>query len=341
MSSVENHLNKLAFTMKDVPVNMRLFSLCMRSLYAEKALGESSDTAKKINKIRDDTRKDALVYVKYVLPASTELVRNLKEFFEYYENLSLEDWREYLPRILEEVRGYKQCCVEIINLHEKIMIPLKKREDEAKVLIEELKNLTEVLKRKKAELEKSASTKKSWATWLAFVPGVDAIAVPLLKMRADSDLAESVAKEAQCSINESSIVVVSKTMIPALAAFIEGLEGIAGFFQVVEQEITTFQNKGEKALEKPIEMHYKMMESKAKEIKQRCTEFFAMIPGVRTDFLCIPETGRDKNYVEIWLKKQQEEIEKRYAKSFTGQLRKLLTNLSTDEGEKLMTKGKD
>ncbi|XP_033121898.1 uncharacterized protein LOC117120911 [Anneissia japonica] len=147
--SVETQLNDLADTVMEVPKRMRMFSLSMRSLYAETALSGSSDTAREIIKIRDDTRKDALVYVKGVLPASTMLVRNLKEFFENYEGLCFEDWQEILPGILEDVKGYQQCCVEVVELHKKIMTPLKKRQDEATVLIDELTNLTNELKRKK------------------------------------------------------------------------------------------------------------------------------------------------------------------------------------------------
>ncbi|XP_033121896.1 uncharacterized protein LOC117120910 [Anneissia japonica] len=341
MSVVETQLNDLAVTVKDVPKRMRVFSLCMRSLYAETALSGSSDTTRKINKIRDDTRKDALVYVKGVLPASTMLVRNLKDFFENYEALGFEDWKEILPDILEDVKGYQQCCVEIVELHKKIMTPLKERQDEAKVLVAELKNLTKELEKKKRELEESAQTKSIWAAALFFVPVVNVVATPLLCKSADDDLVNSVAKNAQCVVNNAAVVVISEAMIPALAEFIGGLESIAGFFKVVEEELTTFHNRGEMAMEDAKKQHYLLMKNEAKEIRQGCREFFAMIPGITTDFECIPQSGNDENYVDRWLKKQQEEIKEKYTKCLTGKLRRMLTYFSTAEGEKLMIKGKD
>ena len=81
---LEKQLSTLCGDMKDLPTNMRFFSLALRSLYAEKAVSANSDVAKRFNRLRDDTKKDAIVYVKGILPVSTEVVRSLSDFFEYY-----------------------------------------------------------------------------------------------------------------------------------------------------------------------------------------------------------------------------------------------------------------
>lgn len=280
-----------------------------------------------------------MVYVKAVLPLSTHVVRSIQEFFEYYSGLTLEEWKENLDDILDEVQGYKQCCTEIVSMHEQIMTPLKVRQDEAKVLVSELKNLTAEFERRQKELEESASTKRAWAIGLAFIPGVNAIATPLLGMSAESDMAEAVAKQQECRINEATIVVVSKTMIPAISAFIDGLNAAAGFFSVVENEIATFQSKGEAAKLNAKKLHYTMMKKKAQEVETSCRAFYAMLPGVRTDLASIPEKADDQNYVDKWLVKKKEEISKKYGGGITGGLRKMITYFSTNDAEQLMIKG--
>ncbi|PIK60127.1 hypothetical protein BSL78_02941 [Apostichopus japonicus] len=330
--SVAEDLNSFSDELQELPKNMRIFSLCLRSLYAENAVGSDANKATSINEIRDKTRRDAMVYVKGVLPLCTQVVRCIQEFFEYYEGLELDEWKECLPDILEEVTGYQQCCTEIVRMHEEMMVPLKQREDEAKKLISELKDLNKTLMEKKAKLEAEAANSKAWAFGLAFVPFVGAIASPLLNMSAESDLANAVAEGQQLNINEAAIMIVGDALIPALSAFLGGLNAVAGFFNIMKEELTTFHSKGEKAVEDTKRLHYIMMKRKAVEIKGSCKEFYAMIPGVRTDLQCIPEKPDDQNYVDKWRSKQQEEIKKKYPKRLTGMLKKMLIIVNQPRG---------
>eukprot|EP00112_Aurelia_sp_Birch-Aquarium-sp1_P011487 Seg2415.2 transcript_id=Seg2415.2/GoldUCD/mRNA.D3Y31 product="hypothetical protein" protein_id=Seg2415.2/GoldUCD/D3Y31 len=108
---------------------------------------------------------------------------------------------------------------------------------------------------------------------------------------------------------------MSEALIPALKAFIDGLEKIAGFFEIVKNELESFKKKGKDVSAKkqagqgPKILHYKFMQSKAKTIKQGCFGFYAMLPAVRTDFEAIPTAGTDENYVDRWLAAQKKVIE--------------------------------
>jgi len=88
---VKDYLANVASNLIEIPDNMRQFSLCMRSLFAEYAVGTSSDTAQRFRKLRDDARKDAVVYVKGVLPIVKECVSGIKGFFEYYNDLTMDE----------------------------------------------------------------------------------------------------------------------------------------------------------------------------------------------------------------------------------------------------------
>ena len=122
-SKVGNELASLCKELEKLPTNMRLFSLALRSLYAENAVSSDTDVAKKFKKLRDDTRKDAMIYVKVILPVSTEVVRSLNEFFEYYGELDFDDWCSNLEDIIEDVKSFKSCCKEVVKFHKDIMVP--------------------------------------------------------------------------------------------------------------------------------------------------------------------------------------------------------------------------
>lgn len=286
-------------------VTMRMFSLAMRSLYVEKAVGTTTETAGKFRKLRDDTRNDAMVYLKGVLPLSTKFVASISEYFEYYEALTFDEWRDMLSDILQETVGYRELCEMLVKMHEDILVPLKKRKDEAALIVSELKGLKEEFEEKKKELEEKAKTKRSWAIGLAFIPFVGAIASPALAAAADSDLADAVAKGTEAKIQEAAAIAVTETLIPALENFIDGIRKAAGFFSVMEQELRKFEGEAEKGQKDPKRLYYKVMNKEARDMKSICQIFYAVLPDVRTDFLAIPSEGTDQNYVDKWLQKQK------------------------------------
>lgn len=323
----QNDVVDLRENLKSMSVDMRMFSLSMRSLYIEKAVGTDTDAAKKFRKLRDDTRNDAMVYLKGVLPLSTKFVASISEYFEYYEALTFDEWRDMLSDILEETVGYRELCETLVKMHEDILVPLKKRKDEAVLVVRELKDLKEEFEKKKKELEETAQTKRSWAIGLAFIPFIGAIASPALAAAADSDLAEAVAKGAQAQVQEAAAITVRETLIPALEAFIDGIKKAAGFFSVMEQELRKFEGKAEKGQKDPKRLYYKVMNKEARDMKSICQVFYAVLPDVRTDFLAIPSTGANQNYVDRWLEKQKKMIKENCK---AGSLAKKLLKAITD-----------
>ena len=305
---ITDDVKNLAEQLKEMPADMRIFSLTMRSLYAENAVGTQHELARRFRELRDRTRDDAMVYLKGILPTSTKFVASISEHFEYYEALTYAEWAEMIKDILQEATGYRELCEVVLKLHEDILVALKKRKDAAKMLVTEFKELTEEYERQRKELEASAKTKRGWALGLCFLPLVGAIASPILKASSDSDLVEAVSKAKQAEIAEAATITVATVLIPALESFIAGIKKAAGFFSVMEQELRKFEGKAEKAQEQPKKLYYKVMKNEAKEMKSICQIFFAVLPDVRTDFLTIPEAGTDQNYVDKWLEDQKKTI---------------------------------
>ena len=314
-NKAETKLQKKVDTLKDnlreMPKAMYGFSLSMRSLYAENAVESNEKAAKEFRKLRDDTRNDAMVYLRDILPLITKFVRSISEYFEYYEALDYEEWSENLQDILDEVVGYRKHCEKLVKMHEEIMVPLKQREDQAKLVMKEFQELTKEFESKKAELKSKASNKRDWALALFIVPDVRLIATPLLSSLADEDLANTVAKGAEAKVQEAAAIIVIHTLIPALQCFIEGLSAAAGFFSDIEKELKTFKEKDGKGLEDTKKLHYNIINKEAKDIKDICQGFYAVLPAVRTDFAAIPKEGTDKNCVDERLVREGGEYHKR------------------------------
>jgi hypothetical protein len=85
--TTENEVIDLKENLKEMPRNLRFFCKSLRSLYAENDVGTSTDVSRKFRKLRDNTRQDAILYLKCHLPISTatKFVSSIKEYFEYYD----------------------------------------------------------------------------------------------------------------------------------------------------------------------------------------------------------------------------------------------------------------
>jgi hypothetical protein len=298
--------------LKEMPTNMRVFSLCLRSLYVENAVGSTEEPAVEFRKLRDDTRNDAMVYLKGLLPLSTVFVRSIIKFFEYFEYLTLDEWKESLNDILDDTVAYKELCTMVVQAHEDILVPLKERQNEATILTAEFENLNKKLADEIKELDKDIKQSKGWAMGLMFIPIVGAIARPLLMNHISDKMTRMVAGETQSEINVHAAQAVRTALIPAISNFIEGLTGAAGFFSVIKEDLQIFKERGEDATSENMKkIHFKIMNGEAKEMKALCKEFFAVLPAVRTDFEAIPTEGTDQNYVDRWLAKQKDDMKKR------------------------------
>ena len=314
-ASPETVVTSLEDSLKDMPKFLRIFSLAMRALYSDQNVGTSTEAARKFTELRDNTRDDAKLYVKVILPLTINFVSSIEKFFEFYEFLSYEEWCEMLPDILEDVKTHKEFAETLRDTYEKFMVPLKKREDEAKMIITEFKSLQSEYEKMTNEFADKAETKCKWAFGLAFIPGVNLIASSLLRLYANEDTAKEIAKRAESKTHGAASLTVAKILIPALSNFIDGLTKATGFFEVMEKELESFQKKAEESKvsdkESLKKIHYKMLSAKTKKINLFCHTFYAALPAVRTDFEAIPDEDTEQNYIDKWLEEKLTEIRKK------------------------------
>lgn len=295
-----------------------IFSISVSALYAESALGLP------LKNLHRETKKDALLYINGILPLHSVVMRSIENFFNQYVSRDFDQWEQYLSVMLNDVRGFRQCCDVLLKLHMEIMVRVKKRQDQTVELKAELTNLTEEMERKKMELENSVEKQKQWAFYLLFVPGINIIASPLLYVRTNIDERRAEAEGHETKINRSALAMVDETMIPFLDIFTHSLNAVAGSCKVIEQDILSFEGKTKKVMKLHQEMHYKVMKRQSTEIKQNCTAFLNMIRKVRCDFQSMQRTSLDRSQ-KIWLNRQLDDITRNYPEKITGQLRNMLS----------------
>ena len=286
-TEAEKQVVALTNSLPQLYENLRMFSSSMRSLYAEKCVPGDSAQIAQFRELRDDTRCDAIAYWNELMPLTTDSIQWIADFFKYYEELDFKRWKASLGIIILKAEGCKQACLTLVRRHEAELVPLKQRQDKAKVMVQELENLEKEYQKEVARLEADAAESRGWAIGLSWIPIVNVIATPLLLADASSVSKKAAAAREDCKVILYTTGVTSHTLIPALGHFIDGLSVVAGFFEVILQELTSFKEKGAKANDYPKMLHYSMMKKKAVEIKGCCQGFYAVLPGVHADFTAI------------------------------------------------------
>lgn len=113
-----------------------------------------------------------------IIPLSTMFVSSISDYFDDYETLEYQEWRRLIPSILEKASAYKELSEKIRQKYEESLVPLKVRQDKARQIRAEMTDLKEVYKKRRRELQNTASTKRGWAIGIAIVPIVNFVATP-------------------------------------------------------------------------------------------------------------------------------------------------------------------
>ena len=257
--------------------SIQTFSIALKTLYSY-----DDDESLKVNKLRDETREDAMVCLKDILPISTTFVSSVSDYFDFYETLEYRQWRQLIPYILEKARGYRRLSEKIRQKYEESLLRLKKSQDKARQIQAEMRDLKEDYAKRRRELRKTAGTKRTWAIVLGFVPIVNLVATPVLLSSAGNDDDEAGWNGTQEDKMERAAFKIDLTLIPALEAFINGLYKATAFFSTMEQEMIKFQGNAAKSMEKHKILHYKAMKTEAQDIKSLCQKFKLFLPQVPT-----------------------------------------------------------
>ena len=322
------NIDSVKKNLTSMPMNMRFFTLSMRGLYSKDAVGGQSEVAVKFRKLRDDTRDDGVLYLHCLLPMTMKFVRLLNEYFDFYAALGFDDWKTYLSDVVKHVQKSQDVAQFLLDIHKSMMTSLKKSEDKAAVIMQELKTLEQRYEKEAKRLQAEAKHDNTWAFALAFLPGIGSIASAILSSKGQTALAQAMADEQESKIDEAAAVAVKHTLIPAIQHFLNGLSAAAGFFQVVESHLKTFEDFAKEGEDDPMKLYFLMMKHESETIQGLCDDFLAVLPDVQTDFAALPTKDTDHNYVDTWLKDQEKKISAKEKKELQEVLKDVFKQLA-------------
>lgn len=302
----EETVDKLLEDLKDVPDKMRNFSLNMRALYSDKTVVSTSKYAEQFNGFKNELKRQAMFYMNVLNPLGISTVQSLKDLFEYYELLELDEWISNVEDIIDTVDRYRTLCQIIVKEHKKILVPLKKVEDEVHTLLPQVESSNKEMEDAKGKLMNSVASNYAFAVGAGSVePSLLLFTLPIATVMALIKKSRVADLDNQSKVNDFLIATASETMIPTIALFISNVEALAGFFEVLYQELNSLSKYGDRRMK---EIHFKMMRSKASQIQKHCKCFFAVTPQFETDLLAIRESVEDKS-TDVWLEEKQKALQ--------------------------------
>ena len=264
--------------------------------------------------MRDNTRKNALIYSKGVLPVAEGVVQKISTAMDYYQHLGYDDWVECLDDQIEDMKLGDTACQIMIKMHEAIIISLKEDKGKAKMAQETLRLEVQRLE-EKAKIDGFAAKGEYAAAGAAAVlatvaTGGAALAcggLALLAAGAGRLIDNSrIANQANANIANENIDLV-ETAIGSLEDFIKGLMGLSAFFTSTSSKMQKIKIMAEKG-KAPKEGFFKIMKSNAQQVELNCEKFLVVAQALKTELNSIPSDPSTDNYVDGWLKDQEKKF---------------------------------
>ncbi|XP_046841737.1 uncharacterized protein LOC124435831 [Xenia sp. Carnegie-2017] len=243
VNRTDHEINLLLNDLENMPDHMKIFCSSLASLFNETKVSSITggnngvpdvvgmfDIAEKFKDIREETTKDAIVYLRANLPIVKEFLLSVRDCLEHYKFLSFENWHTILSHLRSEIEKNEALAQTILKMHEDILITLNKRKQKADAVLFELKELNKEYDEKMRKLNEDFRKKSNLATIMTFVPILNLIAPRIFANKAKKSFAGAVAAIKNREVNQEAASIVQDNLIPALSNFIKGLEKIAGFF---------------------------------------------------------------------------------------------------------------
>ena len=294
----------------------------MRILHNQSAVSGEHEGATKFLELRDKTRKNALIYTDELLPKSEDVVRKIKAYAFEIRSFEYDEWQESLEEITEEVISAEKACKLLLQLHENLIVELKKNEDDAVVGIKELDKLKRVYEDDKKRLLDAATDNlktKEWYDKLALIlivptAGIGTWVCSVKSAREqqemDKNLLKATASGKNGEITEEAVNLTENCLIPAIGNFLNGLNACSKFLTATREELSEMGAKGRKGQEDKKKRYFKLMKKHADELDSNCMFFLTSSSQIRTNLKAIPAEPSDKNYVDKWLSNQLAQFQK-------------------------------
>ena len=265
--------------------------------------------------VREEVRRNAVVYKDKVLPLTEEVIRHIGSFADSFLDLDFDDWVEGLEETIKDMDKAVGFCKILSQMHLTIVEDLKRNEEKAEVGIKimekmalEYKEMSKELEKRAQECKESADDKRFWGN----VTGVLTLGIStaVLHAQAHGDdwdakekMAHALAKRENAELAVRAADVTKVFIIPAVKDFIEGVEVCSTFLVCSRENLRKMRNNSEKGSK---EIYFKAIKKRAQLLSRLSMRFLTRTDMMRSDLKTIPEEVVDKNYVDVWFERQKQ-----------------------------------
>jgi hypothetical protein len=255
----------------------------------------------------------------------------VKEFLDYFTSLdSLEEVLEVIVDVKDDAKKATIVMTINKNAHNVMATKFKQKEDKIDKVLAKCSLEKKRLERQVQELNKRIDKKNTWCTFCAFVPGVNAVACPLLDKSISDDMIKALAakEEAQLAVNAS--YATKEVLGKAIQGYTKAIDTAACCLAVIVEELQSFETKLDKLEEKKKDAFFKMCKKKAIQVSQACQSFTSFANTAKTDMDSLPDSKdqKVKNYVQQWLDTHgQQGKSPSFAKQIQGQSGKVIEDV--------------
>ena len=211
--------------LKTLPTSMVIFSSNLRSLFADLQVTGQDESTRTFLEVRDSVRKNGVVYSKAVLPLTEDVIRSIGVFADYFTDLEFEEWSDCLDDIVADIEKAHGVCEMLKDMHNTMIVDLKKNEDKATVGVLEIEKMTLKFEEEERKLRNKAAAILTTATIVGgLAPAVAPLSLGLAAVAMKENITVAVAMKENKTIALKAVELTSGTLIPAIQNFIGGLE---------------------------------------------------------------------------------------------------------------------
>ncbi|KAJ8023566.1 hypothetical protein HOLleu_36039 [Holothuria leucospilota] len=294
---------------------MRIFSSRMRDLYAGDTFGSHLSTGKMFTQLRNETRRNALVYFT-IIPSFELIIKSIYTFFSNFEDKSYDDWSVRFDIFATELKASKERSYFVKYMHEEIAKSFKTIKDHCQIPYTQWIRRPDKSHRMKErwEMTQSVFRKVFWplvgfsnflvinyfnvcnsicveVIFTTFVTFLEWLAWTQCQ-RFFNDYVDTEYEEDEVEHMRETIEIVSS----ALGKFMDGFYTVVNFFTTIGGEIIRLMKLG-RAKDQELRTHFEVFKEKAKDIKRSCRNIIGIVPNIKSDFVAIPTEDKERLYV--------------------------------------------
>ena len=288
----------------------------MRKLCNQNSVSEEYEGASKFLQLRDETRKNALIYTETLLPKTESVVENIRDFAVDIRVSDFNDWHQDLEVITQKAGKAEIACNLLLHFYEKLITEMKQKEDRAtlnKIDLEDLKRIYETDRQTlldSAEEHKRKMKKYQRLGLILALPtlGIGTWVARTKAKKEQQSMKRNLEKAKTTDDKEGKLREtgdLADSLSPVFSNFVKGLTACGGFLKRTRVELSALNEKGREGQESGWKKRTKdLLRLHAKELNTKCMEFISSSTEIRTNLMAIPSEPSDKDYVQQWFADQ-------------------------------------